>query len=58
MNNSIIVPEDKDFVCAFATSPNSFYEAIESYRNYVRSSPRDRVRARLSLFIVFYSGQW
>lgn len=35
MNNSIIVPEDKDFVCAFATSPNSFYEAIESYRNYV-----------------------
>ncbi|EEW1037025.1 TPA: hypothetical protein ACWSD3_005187, partial [Escherichia coli] len=22
-------------VCAFATSPNSFYEAIESYRNYV-----------------------
>lgn len=35
MNNSIIVPEDKDFVCAFATSPDSFYKAIESYRNYV-----------------------
>ncbi|EKA6510202.1 hypothetical protein OL079_004606, partial [Salmonella enterica] len=35
MNNSIRVPEDKDFVCAFVTSPDSFYEAIESYRNYV-----------------------
>jgi len=35
MNNSIRVPEDKDFVCAFVTSPDSFYEAIETYRNYV-----------------------
>jgi hypothetical protein len=35
MNNSIRVPEDKDFVCAFVTSPDSLYEAIETYRNYV-----------------------
>ena len=35
MNNSIRVPEDKDFVCAFVTSPNSLYEALETYRNYV-----------------------
>ena len=37
MNNSIRVPEDKDFVCAFVTSPDSLYEAIESYHNYVHS---------------------
>ncbi|EFU7707960.1 MULTISPECIES: hypothetical protein [Enterobacteriaceae] len=35
MNNSIRVPEDKDFVCAFVTSPNSLYEAIEAYCDYV-----------------------
>lgn len=35
MNDSIRVPEDKDFVCAFVASPNSLYKAIEAYCDYV-----------------------
>lgn len=32
MNNSIRVPEDKDFVCAFVASEESIVEAMECYR--------------------------
>ncbi|GJK17163.1 hypothetical protein TUM16664_49430 [Enterobacter cloacae] len=35
MINAIRVLEDKDFVWAIGTSPDSLYEAIETYRNYI-----------------------
>ncbi|EAA6712823.1 hypothetical protein LU030_004267 [Salmonella enterica] len=53
MNNSIRVPEDKDFVCAFVTSPDSFYEAIESYRNYV--DPVGEIEFHRVLIFMLYA---
>lgn len=37
MNNSIRVPEDKNFVCAFVASPESIIDAMECYRSYLDS---------------------
>lgn len=56
MNNSIRVPEDKDFVCAFVTSPDSLYEAIETYRNYL--DPVEEIEFEHVLLYLLCSYIW
>ena len=45
MNNSIIVPEDKDFVCAFVTSPEELRMCIEhivNEKNSIKNNNADK----------------
>jgi len=53
MNNSIRVPEDKDFVCAFVASPENIVEAMECYRSYV--DPIDEIEMHHVLIYILFA---